>query len=169
MAAFLPGCFETLPITVYHLDLFGTGAIEQQQYAVYSDLAKVLETDFTGGNKVLIQLSNFYNSCIAAQMMNETEFVDKLVPVIRKFYQELGKCNFIPHYYHYCLFYYAGGWSLVGIPGDGTVWSVNSSQFIREKLTKSDAFYSISVGCDEDARLYSLVVSITRPSVEIRP
>ena len=72
-------------------DLFGTGALEQQQYAVYSDLAKVLETDFTGGNKVLIQLSNFYNSCIAAQMMNETEFVDRLVPVIRKFYQDLGK------------------------------------------------------------------------------
>ena len=123
---------------------------------MYSDLAKVLETDFTGRNKVLIQLSNFYNSCIAAQMMNQTEFVDKLVPVIRKFYQELGEFNFIPHYYHY---YYAGGWSLVGIPGDGTVWSVNSSQFIREKMTGSDAFYSISVGFDEDARLYSLVVS----------
>ena len=52
-----------------------------------------------------------------------------------------------------------GGWSLVNISGDGTVWSVNSSQFIREKMTGSDAFYSLSVGFDEDARQYSLVVS----------
>ena len=61
---------------------------------MYSDLAKVLETNFTGGNKVLTQLSSFYNSCIAAQMMNETEFVDRLVPIIRKFYQELGTYSY---------------------------------------------------------------------------
>ena len=47
----------------------------------------------------------------------------------------------------------------MNISGDGTVWSVNSSQFIREKMTRSDAFYSISVGFDEDARRYSLAVS----------
>ena len=56
----------------------------------------------------------------------------------------------------------------MGIPGDGTVWSVNSSQFIREKMTGSDAFYDISIGFDEDARLYSLVVSISLVS-KIRP
>ncbi|CAI7997216.1 Phosphate-regulating neutral endopeptidase PHEX, partial [Geodia barretti] len=81
-------------------------------------------------------------------MMNETEFVDRLVPIIRKFYQELG------------------GWSLVNIPGDGTVWSVNSSQFIREKMTGSDAFYSLSVGFDEDARQYSLVIEQAGLSLE---
>ena len=76
------------------IGLYGTGALEGQQYAVYSDLAEVLETDFTGGNKVLTQLSNFYDSCITAQMMNETEFVDRLVPIIRKFYQQLGTYSY---------------------------------------------------------------------------
>ena len=57
---------------------------------------------------------------------------------------------------------YTGGWSLVNISGDGTVWSVNSSQFIREKLTGSKAFYSLSIGHDDEARKYSLVVSVKR-------
>ena len=73
-----------------HSDFYGTGALRQQQFAVYSDLAEVLETDFTGGNSVLTELSDFYDSCIAAQLMTEEEFISKLIPVIRQVYQDLG-------------------------------------------------------------------------------
>ena len=51
-----------------------------------------------------------------------------------------------------------GGWSLVGIPDDRTVWTVNSSQFIREKMVGSEAFYSLSVGFDQDALMFTLLV-----------
>ena len=57
---------------------------------MYSDLAEVLETDFTAGNKILTEVSDFYTSCIAAQLMNQTEFEDNFLPVVRKFYQNLG-------------------------------------------------------------------------------
>ena len=129
---------------------------------MYSDLAEVLDTDFAGGNKVLTELSDFYASCIASQLMNETEFVDNLLPVIRKLYQDLGTfsywliCGHLPQRP-----FIPGGWSLVGIPGDGTQWSVNSSQFIREKMVGNEAFYSLSVGLDEDAKLFTLEVSCT--------
>ena len=72
------------------VDEYGTGALQEQQFAVYSDLAEVLETDFTAGNRILTEVSDFYTSCIAAQLMNQTEFVDNFLPVIRKFYQNLG-------------------------------------------------------------------------------
>ena len=77
----------------YNTDIFGTGALEQQQYAVYSDLAMVLETDFAGGNKILTELSDFYTSCIAAQLMDDSEFIDILIPIMRKLYQDLGMFN----------------------------------------------------------------------------
>ena len=34
---------------------------------------------------------------------------------------------------------------MLDIPGDGTVWGINSVQFIREKMLGSDAFYSINI------------------------
>ena len=74
-------------------DLFGTSVIQEQQYAVYSDLAGVLETDFAGDNKVLTELSDFYDSCIAAKLMSDDEFVEKLIPAVRKLYQDLGTYN----------------------------------------------------------------------------
>ena len=62
---------------------------------MYTDLANVLATNFTQGNKVLSQLANFYNSCIAAQMMTDSEYVDQFLPVIRKFYQDLGMLSLV--------------------------------------------------------------------------
>lgn len=44
------------------------------------------------------------------------------------------------------------------IQDDGTVWTVNSSQFIREKMVGSEAFYSLSVGFDQDALMFTLLV-----------
>ena len=38
-----------------------------------------------------------------------------------------------------------GGWSVVDIPGDDTVWGINSDQFIRGKMLGSEAFYSINI------------------------
>ena len=49
----------------------------------------------------------------------------------------------------------------MGIPGDGTDWSINSTQFIREKLLGSDAFYSFNVGFDDNAQIFTLEVSWT--------
>ena len=45
----------------------------------------------------------------------------------------------------FCIYTYtiAGGWSVVNIPGDGSVWGINSIQFIREKALGSPAFYTI--------------------------
>ena len=54
-----------------------------------------------------------------------------------------------------------GGWSLVGIPGDGTMWSVNSSQFIRGKLIGSEAFYSLSAGFEVETLMFTLEVRLT--------
>jgi predicted metalloendopeptidase len=122
-------------------DLYGTGALGEVQGKVYTDLADTLESDFTGGNSVLEEMSDLYASCIAVQLINETEFVEKLVPVIRGLYQELG------------------GWSLVGIPGYLGGWSVNSEQFIREKRIGSTAFYGLDLGLDEDALQFILVIS----------
>lgn len=79
------------------LDSFGTGVLTQQQYAVYSDLAEVLERDIAGGNGVLAEVSDFYTSCITAMFMNDTDFAE-LVPIIRKHYQELGMSSFFQIY-----------------------------------------------------------------------
>ena len=38
----------------------------------------------------------------------------------------------------------------MNIPGDGTVWGINSTQFIREKRLGDYAFYSLDVTADED-------------------
>ena len=53
---------------------------------------------------------------------------------------------------------------MVGIPVEGTPWNINSSQFIREKMIGSEAFYSIGIGLDDDARVFTLTVSITLQS-----
>ena len=58
------------------------------------------------------------------------------------------------------MYMYTGGWDVVGIPGDGTEWTINSTQFIREKRFGNDAFYTIGVGFDEDAFKYTLEVSL---------
>ena len=51
----------------------------------------------------------------------------------------------------FCIYTYtiAGGWSVVNIPGDGSVWDINSSQFIREKALGSQAFYSLTVDIND--------------------
>ena len=54
---------------------------------------------------------------------------------------------------------HTGGWSLVNIPGDG-MWSVNSSQFIREKLMGNNAFYRFIPFMNVDTREYMLLVSV---------
>ena len=36
----------------------------------------------------------------------------------------------------------------MGIPGDGTEWTINGTQFQREKMYGSQAFYRLAVGVD---------------------
>ena len=72
---------------------------------MYGNLTKVLHTDFTGGNKVLTELSKFYNSCIAVQLSTILEYVEQLVPRIRAVYEDFGKC-FVQLWYRYS--YYNG-------------------------------------------------------------
>jgi predicted metalloendopeptidase len=115
----------------------GYDALTVQQYDVYDDLADILETDFTEGNKILTEMQDFYRSCIVAAQMNQTEAI--ILPT-RQFYQELG------------------GWSLLDIPGDGTQWGINSIQFIREKMLGSNAFYSINLFPNGDLTNYILVI-----------
>jgi predicted metalloendopeptidase len=115
----------------------GYDALTVQQYDVYDDLADILETDFTEGNKILTEMQDFYRSCIVAAQMNQTEAI--ILPT-RQFYQELG------------------GWSLLDIPGDGTQWGINSIQFIREKMLGSDAFYSLNIRPAADFSTYFLVI-----------
>ena len=45
-------------------------------------------------------------------------------------------------------FIFPGGWPLIGLPGDGTPWSINDTQFMREKLLGSPAFFTLSVEID---------------------
>ena len=56
------------------------------------------------------------------------------------------------------LYMYSGGWSVLNIPGDGTEWGINSTQFIREKTLGSLAFYSINVIPNGDLTKYILEV-----------
>ena len=51
-----------------------------------------------------------------------------------------------------------GGWSVVNIPGDGTEWGINSTQFIREKTWGSEAFYSLSIGINDAVTEFTLAV-----------
>ena len=41
--------------------------------------------------------------------------------------------------------FYSGGWPLIGLPGDGTPWDINGTQFMMEKLLGSPAFVDVSV------------------------
>ena len=52
----------------------------------------------------------------------------------------------------------AGGWSLLNIPGDGTTWGINSTQFIKEKRVGNPAFYSISL--EPDNSLTELIIAV---------
>ena len=47
---------------------------------------------------------------------------------------------------------------MVNITGDGTVWGINSVQFIREKKLGSNAFYSINISPDDSLTNYILEV-----------
>ena len=60
----------------------------------------------------------------------------------------------------FCIYTYiiVGGWSLVNIPGDGSVWGINSTQFIREKALGSPAFYSLTVDINDAVTGYYLRV-----------
>ena len=69
---------------------YGTDALSEEKTEVYSDLAKVLEMDFTGGNSVLTELYELYTSCIAAEQMDNADFAADILPVIRKQYEEFG-------------------------------------------------------------------------------
>ena len=51
---------------------------------------------------------------------------------------------------------------MAGIPGDGTTWELNGSQFIRAKRGGNTAFYGLSVGLDDEALQFTLVVSLIR-------
>ena len=66
----------------------GYGTLTVQQFDVYDDLADILETDFTEGNKILTEMQDFYHSCIVAEQMNQTAAI--ILPV-RKFFQGLGQ------------------------------------------------------------------------------
>lgn len=44
---------------------------------------------------------------------------------------------------------FSGGWSVINVPGDGTVWGLNSDQFIREKRLGSEAFYGLVIDVDD--------------------
>ena len=62
---------------------------------------------------------------------------------------------------------FEGGWSLVHIPGDGSTWSINSTQFVQEKMVQSPAFYAVEVKINDsnssnyvlEVRFHSLVES----------
>lgn len=47
----------------------------------------------------------------------------------------------------------------MNISGDGSVWGLNSTQFIKEKMLRSPAFYSIYIDVD-DLMTYILEVKI---------
>ena len=65
----------------------GYNTLRVQQYEVYDELADVLETDFAGGNQVLTELQDFYDSCITAYVSD-----DELdLQTIRDLYQRLGQ------------------------------------------------------------------------------
>ena len=66
----------------------GYGALTIQQYGVYDNLADVLESDFAGGNDILLELQDFYDSCTAAQEANITA---ALIPAVRKLYHDIGQ------------------------------------------------------------------------------
>ena len=48
---------------------------------------------------------------------------------------------------------------MVNINGDGSAWGLNSMQFIKEKMLRSPAFYSIYIGVD-DLQTYILEVNM---------
>lgn len=53
-----------------------------------------------------------------------------------------------------------GGWSLVNIPGDGSTWSIDSAQFVQEKMLQSLAFYKVGISLnDSNSSKYVLEVS----------
>ena len=46
----------------------------------------------------------------------------------------------------------------MNIPGDGTTWGLNSTQFIREKRLGSEAFYSLEIDVNDAFSEYILEV-----------
>ena len=46
----------------------------------------------------------------------------------------------------------------MNISGDGTVWGLNSTQFIREKMLGNDAFYNLDIVVNDAYSEYILVV-----------
>ena len=69
----------------------GYDTLTVQQHEVYDELADVLETDFAGGNQVLTEMQDFYDSCITARISD-----DKLdLQTIRDFYQRLGQFSIV--------------------------------------------------------------------------
>ena len=69
----------------------GYDTLTVQQFEVYDELADVLETDFTGGNQVLTELQDFYDSCITAYVSDDE--VD--IQTIRDLYQHLGQFSLV--------------------------------------------------------------------------
>ena len=53
----------------------------------------------------------------------------------------------------------------MNVSGDGTVWGLNSTQFIREKMLGSGAFYSLEIGVNDAFSKYTLGVCIYRPDM----
>ena len=58
---------------------------------IYTELAGIIETDFTGGNRILSELEDLYSSCLAGRQMSREDFLTFVLPEIRQFYQGLGQ------------------------------------------------------------------------------
>ena len=65
----------------------GYSTLKVQQFDVWEELADVLETAFTGENQILIELQDFYESCIAEQLSDEDLDLQPFINL----YQKLGQ------------------------------------------------------------------------------
>ena len=81
-------------IIITHTDQFGLSALSLQQSDVYGDLSDILETDFTGRNKILTELKDLYSSCLIGLEMSDDEIRGTFIPAIRNFYENLGQYNY---------------------------------------------------------------------------
>ena len=66
----------------------GYNTLILQQFDVYNELADILESNFSDGNDIFLEMQDLYDSCIAAQEVNITA---SLIPAIRNFYEDLGQ------------------------------------------------------------------------------
>ena len=90
-------------------------------------LRHILESDAAGGSEdieAVARVNGFYRLCMDMQAINETG-AEPLLALIEK----------------------TGGWNIIG--GRSEEWSINSTQFIQEKLYRSRALVNFGVDVDE--------------------